>query len=1376
MNRPSSPTPTPHSAEAARPSATPTPHSAEAARLAAMHEYPICHQVPGTGPSEACRIAALLCHRPIAAVEFILQDTVVIAASAGLHVGTLRREDALSPLALDATDLVVIPDTFRHPRCASLRLVRAGRGVRFYAAVPLATPEGAVLGVLSVWDHVPGHLTPVQSESLEGLGRMVMAQLNLGRRQRQLEALETQHAEVEAALREAESKFRGIFEHTVVGIYQTTADGRYLSANPMLARIYGYDSPEELIASVNDIQQDLYVDPAARDRFVQALRQQDTIANFEARIRRKDGSVIWIAENARVVRDPRGEVRFYEGTVQDITARKLAEEQLRTSEMLYHSLVEDLPQNVFRKDAAERFIFANSRFCQTIERPIDRLLGCTDFDLFPPELARKYQADDQRVMAEGRTLRETERNVTPDGTVHWVEVIKTPLRDPAGRVVGIQGIFWDVTERKRLQDALAYEHDLLQALLDHSPDIIYFKDPKSRFSKVGRALARRFGISDPDDLIGKTAFDLLQPELARIVHAEEQEILRRGEPIVNQVDELVDHRGRRSWASVTKVPIYNRAGEILGLVGVARDITKLIETEQALREAEEKYRAIFENSVEGIYQTSPEGRFLQVNPSLARIYGYASPDEVIQHLTDVRTQVYVQPSRREEFVRAVLDAGSITGFESEIYRRDGTRIWISESARLVRDREGRLAFFEGTVEDISVRKQIEAEQEKARQAALESARLKSEFVATVSHEIRTPLNAILPNTDRLLDSGLDRQQLSLVENIRHGAHMLLQIVNDILDRSKLEAGAVTLESIDFDVHEVIERTLNFFASHAHAKRLELVGHIHPDVPHRLRGDPGRLAQILNNLLGNAIKFTPSGEVALEASACPRNHDSIDLQFQVRDTGIGIAPDAHDRVFQAFAQGDGSMTRRYGGTGLGLAITRGFVELMGGSIDFTSQLGQGTTFRVQVRLQLPPHPVPTCLPPPLLDGLRVLVLDDNASQRRVIADSLRQLHPAQITQSESIAAAVHALRQAARTRLPFDLVLFDADLPGSSTLQTARRLRVATGSRTRLVALLPPGTVSRARGFRAAGLAGTLNKPLRQSRLPLDLQAIFTGLSEPAPQPPARPVAEPRPGAGLKVLIVEDQDLNQRVASDLLQRLGARVVTAATGPDAIRAFSEQPFDLILMDCQMPEMDGYEATRRIRNLERQRPSPHRIPIVALSANALHGDRERGLQAGMDDYLTKPLLVPELIRILQNVARRQAPSRHSPTPSATPPPLTEPDLPVLDPEPLRSLASPDDPRAADDFIRQFLLDAPAILDRLESALAEASHSRLRTEAHRLKGSSGYMGAQRLVEACARLEADSRDALPDDATQSVARIRSEFDAARLALENVLAHPPATP
>jgi len=1354
----------------------------EAKRLRVTRSYPVAEPGVDVALAEACRLAALLCHRPMAAVELVLEDSVVLVATAGLRTGRISKHEALSPELLTARQVVVVSDARRDERFTERRLVRDARGIRFYAAVPLVSPEGEAVGVLSVWDHDSGDLLPSQSESLEALGRMVMGQLDLGRRQRQLEDLEAQHSRVEEALREAEAKYRGIVENTVLGIYQTTPEGRYLSANPMLARIYGYASPEELMNAVGDIQLQVYTDPAARDRFVDALQRQDLITNFEAQIRRKDGQVLWIAETARVVRDEAGKVRFYEGTVQDITDRKEAEEKLRTSELLYHSLVEELPQNIFRKDRNERFIFANSRFCETVGVPLDSLLGKTDFDLFPAELAKKYQSDDQKVMSDGQSVRQTECNVTPDGAVHWVEVIKTPLKDASGAAIGIQGIFWDVTERKRLEDALAYERDLLQALLDHSPDVIFFKDPQSRFVKVGRSAVRWYGVADETELVGKTVLDFWPEARARALHEEEQEMLKTGRPIINKVEKLSRNDGNSTWASVTKIPIHNRSGETLGLVGVARDITQLIEAEQALREAEERYRGIFENSVEGIYQTTPDGRFIRVNPAFARIYGYTSPDEVLAHLTDVRTQVYVQPGRRDEFVQELMARGSITGFESEIYRLDGSTTWVSESARLVRDRDGRTLYFEGSLEDVSARKQVDQERDKARQAALDSARLKAEFLATVSHEIRTPLNAILPTTELLLDGKMGRQQRYLVENIDHGARMLLQIVNDILDFSKMEAGAVSLESLDFDVHEVLERTVSFFAGRAHEKRLELVGIIGPEVPRIVRGDPSRLEQVLNNLMGNAIKFTASGEVVVHLESGGKVCEGICLRFRVSDTGIGIAPEARSRVFQAFAQADGSMSRKYGGTGLGLAITRRLVELMGGEIDFESELGIGTTFWFTVRFASPEHPGIPEVPPAVLAGRRVLIVDDSETQRQAIAHAATLLGPARIEGVPDIQRALEALSRAARSGEPFDLVLFDSELAEGDALHTARRLRMG-GAVGDLVALTPPGTLADARGLAAAGVRGALVKPLRQSKVADEMLAVLRGETL-AEEEIDSETARDDFGAGLRVLVVDDNGMNRRVVRGMLERLGVTANAVSSGPEAIQATETNRYDLILMDCQMPEMDGYEATRRIRGREAEQASKGaprvRVPIVALSANALEGDRERGLEAGMDDYLTKPLRQQDLTRVLRHVVVETypCPPRDAGLKDAVKEAVASPapaagagvEIPVLDPGPLLALASPDDPDAVGGFVREYLSEIPKRLDAIRAAGVAQDANRLRAESHTLKGSSSYMGAKRVVVACDALETSARAGELGDASAQIETIGREVEVAAKALTDFLA------
>jgi len=1358
-------------------SAVNTISDSEAKRIQVTRSYPVAEPGMDVGLSEACRLAALLCHRPMAAVELVLEDAVVLVASAGLKSGRIARSEALCPEFLDSRAVVVISDARCDQRFSDRRLVRDPRGIRFYAAVPLVSPEGCAVGVLSVWDYEAGDLLPSQSESLEALGRMVMGQLDLGRRQRQLEELEAHHAQVEEALREAEAKYRGIVENTVLGIYQTTQEGRYISANPMLAKIYGYASPDELMNAVGDIKVQIYTDPTARDRFVAALQRTELITNFEAQIRRKDGQVLWIAETARVVRDDQGRVKFYEGTVQDITDRKEAEEKVRTSELLYHSLVEELPQNILRKDRNERFIFANSRFCETVGVSREALMGKTDFDLFPPELALKYQADDQRVMLDGKSVRQTERNVTPDGTVHWVEVIKTALKDANGAVTGIQGIFWDVTEGKRLEDALAYERDLLQALLDHSPDVIFFKDPQSRFVKAGRTAAHWFNVADEGSLVGRTVFDLWSEERAQAIHSEEQEMLRTGQPIINKVEELSRKAGRAAWGSVTKIPIYNRSGETLGLVGVVRDVTQLIETEQALREAEEKFRGIFENSVEGIYQTSLEGRFLRVNPALARIYGYASADEVMALVTDVRTQVYVEAGRREDFVQELLAKGSITGFESEIYRKDHSRTWVSESARLVRDREGRPIYFEGSLEDVSARKQLDLARDKAKQEAEDSARLKSEFAATVSHEIRTPLNAILPTTELLMQCRMDRQQRYLVESIDYGARMLLQVVNDVLVFSKIDAGAVAMESTDFDVHEIVERTVSFFAGRAHEQGLELIGVIAPEAPRQVRGDPSRLGQVLNNLIGNAIKFTEKGEVVVHLDRGEASGDDLVLRFRVSDTGIGIKQEARSRVFQAFAQADGSMSRRYGGTGLGLAITRRIVEMMGGEIDFESEVGRGTTFWFTVRMKqaLEPKTIPP--PTPVLAGHRVLILDDSETQRAAIKHAIGALAPERVESVGGIAMALEFLRSAAREGQPFDLVLFDADLSQSDAIHTARRLRLG-GAVGDLIALTPPGSLADPRSLESAGVRGTLFKPLRQSKLADEIAAVLRGEASVMEGTNSEGSGD-LPGIGLRVLVVDDNWMNCRVVRTMLERLGAVADSAPSGPAAIEACGKVRYHLVLMDCQMPEMDGYEATRRLRQIEKQRAQDGqpaiRVPIVALSANALEGDRELGLEAGMDDYLTKPLAQPDMARVLRNVASESAPFRPpSPMPPAVPaaspqaPETTvagESEPPVLDPAPLDALASPEDPDSVNEFIREFLAEGPKRLAALEAAVTAGDAVQVRAESHNLKGSSSYMGAVRLVRACNALELAARAGDLSRSREQMDAIRKEWDEASVAL-----------
>jgi two-component system sensor histidine kinase/response regulator len=781
---------------------------------------------------------------------------------------------------------------------------------------------------------------------------------------------------------------------------------------------------------------------------------------------------------------------------------------LSHSEAFYHSLVESLPGNILRKDLQGRFTFVNTRFCQTVGHPREAVIGKTDFDLFPAELAAQYQAADEEVIRTGRTHENVEEHHTAGGTM-YVQVIKTPIRDDAGRIIGTQGIFWDVTERRRMEDALHEERALLRALLDTVPDSIYFKDRDSRFLRVSAALARRVGVDDPADVIGRTDADLFAPEHATAALADEQRIMATGQAVIGKVEQETWIDGRESWVSTTKVPMRNARGAVVGTLGVTRDVTEI--------------------------------------------------------------------------------------------------------------------------------KRAETELALARDAALESARFKAEFLANMSHEIRTPLNAIVGMTGLLLETSLDAEQRDFTETVRGSADLLLDIVNDVLDFSKLEAGKMHIEQTNFDLSQVIEESADLLAERAQAKGLELLTAIPPHAPRRLMGDPSRLRQVLVNLVGNAVKFTEQGEVVISVSIEDADPRRVKLRFSVRDTGIGIAPDAQARLFNAFTQADGSTTRKYGGTGLGLAICRQLVELMGGTIELTSEPGRGSTFSFTLTLARQPWIAATPTPAPdSLKGVRVLIVDDNDTNRRI----LHHQFEAWGMRNDSAAsgpAALALLKRAAETGDPYRTMVLDMQMPDMDGAAVARAVKADPQlADTRIVILTSLAFHPDEADFRSLGISAYLTKPVKQSRLMDCLADVLH--AAPAvvhlPGTPQQPATEAAPARSLRILLAEDNAVNQKVALRQLAKLGYSADAVADGDEAVRAVQSAPYDVILMDCQMPRLDGYAATRRIRDMEGRTPGMRRHHIIALTANSMSGDREKCLQAGMNAYVSKPVRREELAAALEAV----------------------------------------------------------------------------------------------------------------------------------------------
>ena len=807
-------------------------------------------------------------------------------------------------------------------------------------------------------------------------------------------------------------------------------------------------------------------------------------------------------------------------------------------------------------------------------------------------------------------------------------------------------------------------------------------------------------------------------------------------------------------------------------------------------ESAERVRAIVASVVDGIVTIDRNGAVQSLNAAAERIFGRKAADVVGRDVSLLlATPAEGGGGGGARFANRLLECvGGEFGAERDVegVRADGTAfplaIAVSEASI------GGEKLFTAVVRDITERRRSEEALREAKEAAESASRAKSEFLANVSHEIRTPMNGVIGMAGLLLDTPLADEQREYASTVRQSAEALLTIINDLLDFSKIEAGKLELEETEFDVRSAVEDAVELLASQAHSKGLEIGCVLDPRVPPCVSGDPGRLRQILLNLVSNAIKFTESGGVIVRArlgaddGLDPGGGGRLLVRFEVSDTGIGIAPDSMRRLFLPFSQADGSTTRRYGGTGLGLSISKKLAELMGGEIGAHSSAGSGSTFFFTVAFRIRAA-APDSPPRPPFQGLRALCADANAVNRAIHAHQLRFLG-AETVATDDAEKALAALRSAAAAGRPFRAAFVDLRLKGAGGVALVRAIRGEPAlAETRVVLLATLAHRSDREAAIAAGASACLSRPLRIADIERTLGALFrpemagSNAGPPGKPAPPLPSAAARPAAtGIappsadRILVVEDNSVNQKVAIALLAKLGLRGDPVGNGAEALEALARVPYAAVLMDCQMPVMDGFEATRAIR---RREAGGRRIPIIAMTANAMEGDRERCLAAGMDDYVAKPVQVE---RLREALARRLKafgtegkaagpPARTDEAAAASPAAIDREFL-----ESLRTdLAQEGEADPVTELIDLFLGTARDKCRELGEALRRGDGAALEFAAHALKGSSSSLGAFGLSKLCEKLQNAGRQgeiaaagALVGEVDRELARVRAALESMR--------------